>query len=78
MYRLKALIRRTIHTESEGKTDIKKHLRHYTRGMRGKACRADKNRESGNRGRKGKTKRGRRVRRPQWLVRSKQREGLFN
>ena len=49
-----------------------------TRGMRRKARRADQSHESGNSGGKNKTKRGRQIRRPQWLVRSKQREGLFN
>ena len=43
-------LRRTVHTESERQTHIQKRIRQDTRGMRGKARRAYKNDESGNRG----------------------------
>ena len=43
-------LRRTVHTESQWQTHIQECLRQDTRGMRGKARRADKDDESGNRG----------------------------
>jgi hypothetical protein len=41
---------RTVHTKSQRQTHIQERVRQDTRGMRGKARRADKNHESGNRG----------------------------
>ena len=43
-------VRRAVHTESGRQTHIQECLRQDTRGMRGKARRADKDDESGNRG----------------------------
>ena len=42
-------LRRTVHAESQRQTHIQERIRQDTRGMRGKARRADKNDESGNR-----------------------------
>ena len=41
-------IRGAVHAESERQTHIQERIRQDTRGMRGKARRADKNHESGN------------------------------
>ena len=46
-------------------------LRRNERAMRNQTRGDDRASQSGDRGRKSETKRGRRVRRPQWLVRSK-------
>ena len=51
-------IRRTVHAESQRQTNIQECLRKDTRGMRGKARRADKNHESGNRSREEKGETG--------------------
>jgi len=53
-------------------------LRRNPRAVRSQACRDDRRKESGDRRGKSKTKRGRRLRRPQWLVRSKQRREIKN
>ena len=42
-------LRGAVHAESERQTHIQERIRKNTRGMRGKARRADKNHESGNR-----------------------------
>ena len=73
-------LRGAVHTESEWQTHIQKRIRQDTRGMRGKARRADKNHESGNRrdektGEERITKEGRpRTVAPQNLSRRKQRK----
>ena len=41
-------LRGAVHTKSQRQTHIQKRIRQDTRGMRGKAWRADKNHESGN------------------------------
>ena len=51
-------IRGAVHAESQRQTHLQKRVRQDTRGMRGKACRADKNDESRNRSRKEKGKTG--------------------
>ena len=43
-------LRRAVHSESQRQTHIQERIRQDTRGMRGKARRADKDDESGNRG----------------------------
>ena len=51
-------IRGAVHAESQRQTHIQKRIRQDTRGMRGKARRADQNYESRNRSRKEKGKTG--------------------
>ena len=50
----KLRVQRAVHAESGRQTHIQEHIRQDTRGMRGKARRADQNHESGNRSRKEK------------------------
>ena len=51
-------LRRAVHSESQRQTHIQERIRQDTRGMRGKARRADKNDESRNRSREEKGKTG--------------------
>ena len=47
-------IRRTVHAESERQTHLQECLRKDTRGMRGKARRADRGNEGGDQSGEGK------------------------
>ena len=51
-------LRRSVHAESQRQTHLQERVRQDTRGLRGKARRADQNHESRNRSREEKGKKG--------------------
>lgn len=68
--------RQLLPTTAERQAKEIQRLRRNERAVRNQTRRDDRASQSRDRGRKSKIKRGRRVRRPQWLVRSKQRKTL--